>query len=467
MKRIVVVVCMILMCSGSQLLRAQESLAGDWQGTINLPGFSLGINVHFKGANDSLMATIDIPMQMAKELPLTNVRVKLPAVHFELPAGPGLAIFEGVLQKDSISGDFRQGAAAAKFSLHRSEMQKERATEAPPSYREAEVKITNGNITLAGTLTLPERGESFPAAILITGSGAQNRDEEIFGFRPFRILADHLTRNGYAVLRCDDRGVGGSTGTMTTATTADFATDVTAMMGFLQARADIKKSQIGLIGHSEGAVVASMVAAGSRDPAFVVLLSGPAMRGDSVIFEQIKTLGHLQGESEEAIQRGLALQGRVFATVRAQKGWDLLRTELLSEMRHAMESLAADQKSTITDSVLNARLDLQMKAIQTPWFAFFISHDPTADLAGIHCPVLALFGGLDQQVAPNLNAGPMKAALLKSGNTDVTVTIIPGVNHLYQKAVTGGPSEYAGLEKKFADGVLGVLSDWLAKRIKP
>jgi uncharacterized protein len=466
-KRSALLVCLVLVYSGTGLLRAQGNIAGDWQGAINLSGISLGIHVHFKGVNDSLTATIDIPMQMAKGLPLTNVRAIPPAVHFELAAGPGLAVFEGMLRGDSISGDFRQGAAAAKFSLHREAIQKEGTTIVSLPYREEEVKIVNGDITLAGTLSLPERGGPFPAAILITGSGAQNRDEEIFGFAPFKILADHLTRNGIAVLRCDDRGIGGSTGSMTTATTVDFAVDVTAMMRFLQARGDIKGSQIGLIGHSEGAVVASMVAAGSRDPAFVVFLSGPAMRGDSVILEQIRVMGRMQGEDEEAIQRGLALERRVFATVRAQKGWDALRMDLLAEMRHSMDRLPADQKAALSDSVLAGRLDLQMKAIQTPWFGFFISHDPTENLSGIRCPVLAMFGDLDKQVPPALNAEPMKRGLQKNGNPDVTVSIVPGVNHLYQKAVTGSPMEYAGLEKKFADGVLEQLSAWLTKRITP
>ncbi|HSQ76715.1 MAG TPA: alpha/beta hydrolase, partial [Bacteroidota bacterium] len=216
-------------------LFAQQRVAGDWEGAIVLPQMDLGMIVHFTGPDDSLRATIDIPVQRAMGLPLKNVRAMLPSLHFELPAGPGLAVFEGTLTGDSITGDFRQAGITAKFRLHRTSGPKPAEVVVPPPYREEEVRITNQDVTLAGTLSMPPAGGPFPAVILITGSGAQNRDEEIFGFSPFKILADHLTRHRYAVLRCDDRGIGGSTGSMSTSTTADFATDVRAMLRYLKA----------------------------------------------------------------------------------------------------------------------------------------------------------------------------------------------------------------------------------------
>ena len=444
---------------------AQERVAGEWEGAITLPGVDLGIIVHFIGQNEALQATIDIPMQMAKGLPLTNVRAALPAVHFELPAGPGIAIFEGMLAGDSIAGDFRQGSVKARFHLHKSGEAKDVAPVPPPPYLEEEVKVSNGDVILSGMLTLPRKGGPFAAAILLTGSGAQNRDEEIFGFRPFKILADHLTRNGYAVLRCDDRGVGGSTGNMSTSTGADFAQDAAAMFRFLQSRSDIGRSRIGFIGHSEGAEVAAMCAEKSPDLAFVILLAGPALPGDTVILSQIAALGRFQGETEANIGRGLALQRRVFATVREQKGWDALRGLLLDEMRRSADGLPADQKAAMTDSLLAARVDIQMNAVRTPWFAFFISHDPAQDLAGIRCPLLALFGELDQQVPPSLHMQPMSSALSKGRNPDVTLHTFTGSNHLFQKAITGNPAEYAGLEKEFAPGVLDYLTAWMKKRL--
>jgi uncharacterized protein len=469
MKTIIALVCgMVVLVSGVPTAFAQTAVAGDWEGAITLPGIDLGIAVHFTGKNDSLQATIDIPMQMAKGLPLKNVRAPLPSVHFELPAGPGLAVFEGMVAGDSITGGFQQGSVSARFHLRRSKDRKADAAAPPPPYHEEEVAIPNGTVTLAGTLSMPRTGGPFPAAILLTGSGAQNRDEEIFGFKPFQILADHLTRNGFAVLRCDDRGVGGSTGDMKTATTADFSLDALALYGFLQKRREIRASQIGLIGHSEGAETAAMTAAASKDVAFVVLLAGPAIPGDSTILSQIQSLGRSAGESEENISRGLELERNVFATVRAQKGWDELRSSLIAEMHRSMDRLPTAQKDAMQnpDSVIAARVEVQMSGLRTPWFAFFLSHDPAADLARIRCPVLALFGELDMQVSPALNAKPMSSALSASGNTDVQVVTIPGVNHLFQKAVTGSPAEYAGLEKKFSDGILDQITAWLTTRFR-
>jgi hypothetical protein len=469
MKTTISLLCgLVLLISGTPAMRAQTGMAGNWEGVIALPGMNLGIAVHFSGANDSLQATIDIPMQMAKGLSLRNVRATFPSVHFELPAGPGLAVFDGTVGGDSIAGDFRQGGVSARFSLHRTGVPNAEAVVPAPPYHEEEVVIAQGEVKLAGTLSVPQAGGPFPAAILLTGSGAQNRDEEIFGFRPFKILADHLTRNGFAVLRCDDRGVGGSTGDMKTSTTADFSQDALAMHRFLQARREIKGSQIGMIGHSEGAEVAAMTAAASKNVAFIVLLAGPAIPGDSTILSQIEVLGRSGGESDENIKHGLELERRVFATVRAQKGWDELRSMLIVEMRRSLDRTEAEKKAGIQnpDSMIAASVELQMNALRTPWFAFFISHDPAADLARIRCPVLALFGELDMQVAPSLNVQPMSSALSKSGNNDVQVVTISGANHLFQKAVTGSPAEYAGLEKKFADGVLDQLTTWLRKRFQ-
>lgn len=462
------VICLTALLLTAGNLLAQQPLAGDWEGAIMLPGVDLGIIVRFATPENSLSATIDIPMQMAKGLPLTNVRADDPAVHFELPAGPGLAIFEGVISGDSITGDFRQAGIVAKFRLRRSAVPKPSEKPAHPPYREEEVRIPSGTITLAGTLSMPPQGGPFPAVILITGSGAQNRDEEILGFAPFRILADHFTRNGFAVLRCDDRGIGGSTGDMTTSTTADFSKDVRAMLRYLQGRPEIRHAGIGLLGHSEGSHVAALTAAGSSNVAFAILLAGPAVRGDSVILSQIRTLGKAQGETDENIQNGIALQRRVFATVRDQKGWDELRAALLDEMRRSFDQLPAEQRAAMgnTDSLLAARTDMQMTAIRTPWFAFFASYDPADDLAKIRCPVLALFGELDQQVLPSLNLQPMNKALARNGNPDVTVKVVSGVNHLFQKASTGSPAEYAGLEKRFADGVLDLLTEWMKMRIR-
>jgi uncharacterized protein len=448
----------------SSNVHAQTTAAGLWDGAIVLPGVNLGIMVHLKGPDSSLKATIDIPMQLALGLPLKNVTLKNGRLRFELPAGPGLATFEGPLTGDSIAGDFRQGTIASRFHLKRVGPPDPDLTDPPVPYRSEEVKVQNGEVSLAGTLTLPPGKGPFAAVVLLTGSGAQDRDEEIFGFTPFKILADTLSRAGIAVLRCDDRGVGGSTGSMAGSTSADFAGDARAMRKFLAGRPEIDPKKIGLLGHSEGALVAAMVAAQDPGVPFIVLLAGPSIPGDSVILSQIAMLGKGQGMADEDLRRSIALERHALACAKQDAGWDELQGMLTAEMRRERESMPDDQKRGLTDSIIDVRVGLQMKSLRSPWFRSFVSHDPASDLRKVGCPVLALFAELDQQVPPSLNRGPMEEALRSAGNHKADFRILPGANHLFQQARTGSPTEYASLEKKFTGGLLPLVTDWLLSR---
>ena len=266
---------------------AQGGVIGSWDGAIIIMGSNLGISVVFETGGEGVDGRIDIPQQGAAGLALTNLRYQHPSVYFELPAGQGTAVFDGEMSGDSIGGSFTQAGYSGTFSLSRSDAPLEEPTEEeqPPPYVEEEVTFRNGDISLAGTLTLPPSGAPFPAVVMITGSGAQNRDEELFGFKPFRIIADHFTRRGIAVLRYDDRGVGGSNGNVSESTSEDFAADVLAAVGFLQAREDIAGNRIGLVGHSEGGIVAPLVAANSDAVAFIILIAGTPVTGEEILFD--------------------------------------------------------------------------------------------------------------------------------------------------------------------------------------
>jgi hypothetical protein len=302
---------------------------------------------------------------------------------------------------------------------------------------------------------------------MITGSGPQNRDEEIFGFKPFRIIADHLTRRGIAVLRYDDRGIGGSTGKFAEATTQDFADDAAAALAFLRKRNGIRRDRIGLCGHSEGAIAATIIASGSKEVGFVVLLAGPAVTGDRLIMSQIETLSRSGGATDEQIREALAHQAAVVKAVKTGQGWEEVRSGLREQMKKSMAQMPEAQRKAITDSMINSRVDLQLQSARSPWFKFFVEYDPAAALAKISCPVLALFGELDMQVPVALNKEPMQRAFQAGNNKDATTTVIPGANHLFQKAVSGLPSEYMGLKKEFAPNVLELLSNWILHREKP
>jgi uncharacterized protein len=467
--RLLKVLAVLLSISVFSPLVAQQSISGHWEGVITVMGSNLGIMIDFRTEAESLAATIDIPQQNAKGLALKNIRYTSPKIRFELPAGPGLATFDGKVKADTISGDFTQGGVVGTFYLKRGEEQKPgTVVEEMVPYKQEEVKIINGDITLAGTLTLPQSDGSHPAVVMITGSGAQNRDEEIFGFKPFRIIADHLTRNGIAVLRCDDRGVGGSTGSVNKSTADDFAGDIQAAVKFLQLRSDINPKQIGLCGHSEGGIIAPLAASRSKNIAFIILLAGTGIQGDKVILKQIESLSREGGATDEEVQRALKLQQRVYETVRSDKGWEELKAEFKTEAMLSMEKMTPEQRKAIpdVDKFVDSNIEMQLKAAQTPWFKYFIDYDPAVALAKVKCPVLALFGELDKQVPAEINKQAMEKALKKGKNKNYSLHVFPNANHLFQTAQTGSPSEYVSLKKEFIGGFLDMMTDWILKRVR-
>lgn len=452
-------------------LSLSQSPDGSWVGAISVLGTELKIMVTFATKGDSVSASIDIPQQMAIGLELRNVSWRPPKTHFELPAGPGLAVFDGTIGKDSINGDFTQAGITGTFRLERGKDVHTAAPhalpEAPPPYRVEDVTFNADSVRIAGTLTIPPEKGRHPAVVLITGSGAHNRDEEIVGFKTFRIIADYFTRHGLAVLRCDDRGVGGSTGSKTLSTTADHAEDMLSAVKFLQGRPDINPAQIGLCGHSEGGIIAPIAAAKSKDVAFVVLIAGPAVTGDKLILFQLESLMRVGGAGEEQIRKSLDQQRRLIECVRTGKGWDLIAEEFKKEIAASLDSLPPGTRRGITDSAafVNTNVDRRLSSAQTPWFRYFIEFDPVPALQRVSCPVLAIFGALDMQVPVSLNRKPMEAALANSKTKDWKVEVLPKANHLFLTAVTGSPAEYAKLEKKFVPGFLDLMTGWITKRV--
>lgn len=451
----------------SHTVTAQQ-LEGPWKGSISIMGQQLAIQVTFSPQGDSLAATIDIPQQSAMKLPLRSVRYEHPNIRFELPAGPTVASFDGTRSGDSISGRFAQAGYTGSFALIPGALTQEEPddTTAPP-YRSEEVTFKNGEGVLAGTLTLPEGGGPHPAVVLVTGSGPQNRDEEIFGFKPFRIIADHLTRAGIAVLRYDDRGVGGSTGASPDMTTKDFAADAIVAVGTLADRPDIDAARIGILGHSEGGIVAP-IAAMMPQVAFIVMLAGPAWPGDTIVMSQIETLMRAAGADSLTITRSLVTQRMIYEALRTNTGWDELRARMREEMRISLDSMPAEARAMITnvDSTIDARIEMKLSSTRTGWFRHFIDFDPFNVLRALRVPVLALFGEKDVQVPARMNMQRMKEAFKNGGVRDFTIKVIPSANHLFQVAEKGTIDEYATLPKRFAPGVLETISSWILEKTK-
>jgi uncharacterized protein len=459
--------CLVMaVCFSVWAGQAQHHLAGQWEGAITLGGFPLGIRVQFRVEADSVRGTIDIPQQMAKGLALRNVSIAAPRVHFELPAGPGVAIFDGTMRGDSIRGEFRQAGFTGKFDLVRKH-------DIPLPYRVEEVKFFSGKVTLAGTMTLPVGPGPWPAILLIAGSGALDRDEEVFGFPVFRTLSDSLTRRGFGVLRYDKRGTGSSTGDLMSCTVYDLAADALAGIRFLKSRRDIDTSRISVLGHSEGSAVAMIVASRDRAVAAVVVLGGAAVRGDKVILDQMERIEAARGASRSDIERNLEIERSVFASLESGNGLDsltvILEAVYRQELEQQMSGLTPDQQRDLpsADSLARRRVGAELSAMRSAWYRQFLKFDPAEVIGNVSCPVLALFGGKDLQVSADLNRAPMEAALRKGGNRHSRVVVVPGANHLFQEARTGLPAEYGMLKKEFGAGLTGRIVDWLNEELAP
>jgi pimeloyl-ACP methyl ester carboxylesterase len=439
---------------------SDAKLAGLWEGPLKVGAVELRLGFAITAKPDgSLTATMDSIDQGAKDIPIDKVDLADKKLTLELPKLK--ASFTGTIAADgtTIKGEWKQGGLTLPLELMRVEkfstVRRPQTPKKPYSYEEEEVTVENkgAGVKLAGTLTKPKGQGPFRAAILITGSGPQDRDETLFGHKPFLLLADYLTRKGIAVLRCDDRGVDKSTGEHDKATSADFATDVRAQVAFLKERADIK--DIGLIGHSEGGLIAPMVAAGNPDVAFIVLLAGTGVAGEELLLMQGQALLKAAKADEKSLKWQYDLQTRLFKLIKDGASDKQLTTALddaLKEIPNDVHKMLGDQASAQFSKLLT-----------TPWLRFFLRHDPRNDLRKVHCPVLALNGEKDTQVPPKENLGQIEKALKAAGNKNVTIREFPDLNHLFQNCKTGLPGEYGKIEETMAPVVLEAIGDWIGK----
>jgi pimeloyl-ACP methyl ester carboxylesterase len=335
------------------------------------------------------------------------------------------------------------------------------ASQTPAPYRSEPLRVTNGPVTLSGTLTIPNGPGPFPAVVLITGSGGQNRDEEVVGFKVFGVLADHLTRSGVAVYRHDDRGIGESTGRLGTSTTADFAGDALAGLARLAAMPEIDPARIGLLGHSEGAAAAAMAASTSPAVKFIVMLAGPGIPGHLVTRRQATDAARAMGATGDAVTRIDREYRAVTEALRDGATADALVTAVKNLITAQVEAQPAAQRAVVGDipAFVEKSYRQGVATFTSPWMKFFMTFDPADALRKVTVPVFGAFGGLDTQVLPELNEGPVRQAL--TGHSRATIKVYPEANHLFQRAKTGLVSEYAALDKAFLPGLLDDVTTWI------
>lgn len=331
------------------------------------------------------------------------------------------------------------------------------------TFSERDVTFNNDSIKLAGTLSIPNGEVPFPGVVLLTGSGPENRDEEVYGFKIFKVIADHLATNGIAVLRFDDRGVGESGGEYQGANTLDFADDAIAAFKFLEKQAEIDKSKSGMLGHSEGGIIATLANKKLEGVDFIVFMASTAVSGDKIINYQIKAYSEKEGLSDEMINQTLLVQNMAYEAARRDSGFEAVEEEIKKMTLQEVENMSEEERKYISDPEQYAKYKARMTMMQvkTPWFKFFTSYDPAKDIEDIKCPVLVLFGGKDKQVPVELNKEPMENALMADGLKNFKTVVFPDANHLFQKAETGMYDEYTKLPKVFVDGFLETISTWI------
>ena len=449
---------------GTTLSKAQD-ITGDWHGVLKVQGMELRLVFHIANEGRHFSATLDSPDQNAHGIQASQVQYE--DAHLSITIASLGAKYEGKPEESNrIVGTFSQGGQSFPLDLHRNEVKKQtlhrpqEPTKPYPYYAE-EVSFSSegGKIKLAGTLTLPQEQGVFPAVILITGSGPQNRDEEFMTHKPFLVLADHLSRNGIAVLRYDDRGFASSTGDFTSATSLDFAEDVKSAIEYLKTRHEIDKSQIGLIGHSEGGLIAPIVATQSEDVSFLVMLAGPGVPGDQILLEQTELIGKTMGAGEVEIGREQRLAKQIFQIVKQSEN----PAETESQLREFLERVFEENPELAASSGMDKESFINRQVAQgvRPWFKYFLQYDPAVSLRKVQCPVLALNGEKDVQVSPN-NLTLIQKALAEGGNKNVTIREFPGMNHLFQECETGAMAEYARIEQTFSPIALTEISNWIS-----
>ncbi|MDR2122690.1 MAG: alpha/beta fold hydrolase [Flavobacteriaceae bacterium] len=458
------ILCLAFMTSWGQ------DITGDWNGVLEVKGFQLRLIFHIHKSGDSYSATMESPDQNAKGIPVTSINFEPPTLKLSV-SNAGIE-YEGTAGADgNITGTFRQRGQSFPLNLTRApvekkELRRPQEPAKPYPYLEEEVSFENreAGIRLAGTLTLPKKEGRFPAVVLISGSGAQNRDEELLGHKPFLIIADYLTRNGIAVLRFDDRGTAASTGDFKKATTADFSTDVEAAVKYLLTRKEINQKQIGLIGHSEGGNIAPMVAARSKDIAFIVLLAGTGIPGDKLILLQTEAIRRASGVSEEYLQEEISFSRSIHDLILQSTGKEDFQTVAPARIKELIAKYPAVKPANVSEDVF---IDSQIQNLTNNWIwlQYMLKHNPAVDLEKVKCPVLALNGEKDLQVPAKINLEAIRTALLKGGNKKVTIIALPGLNHLFQESETGLRSEYGTIEQTFSPIALQEILKWITAQI--
>lgn len=474
MKKISALLFCFLLAS---LVNAQKNIEGTWAGKLTVPGGSLRLMVHLKNEGTTYSATLDSPDQGAKGIPFGDVKIDGDSLQLNLPAAN--AKYIGTFTSDStISGQWVQGMSLP-LDLKRipeggvTEERKRPQTPKPPfPYDSKDVVYSNRDksIQFGATITKPKGSGPFPAVLLISGSGPQNRDEELFGHKPFAVLADDLTKRGYLVLRVDDRGVGQTTGDFKSATSKDFADDAMAGLDYLKSLPEVDQTKMGLLGHSEGGMIAEMIAAQRKDLDFVILLAAPGEKIIDLMVNQNRAVLQSNGVNKETADAYVALYkplALVLSSGGDAKALKIAAKQIVANwLKQTPKEIVLATTGIKDEQSEDAFINEFYKTVSQPWFRYFLQYDPAAYVKKIGAKVLALNGDKDIQVLAKTNLAGLKAALQKSPSKTYEVKELKGLNHLFQQCQKCTVGEYGQLEETIAPEVLQAIGEWLVKNVK-
>ena len=461
-KKTILLVLVLLISIASSAWSNTQDILGSWMGTLHVADQELHIAYTIELDQDgSLIAFMHSVDEVVFDIPVDEI-------HYEdhqltMISEAVLVTYEGrlVIGRSSVHFDGQWLQAGQTLDLDLRPVgeiprpNRPQNPQPPFPYEQQEVVFENipAGIQLSGTLTIPQGSGPFPVLITISGSGQQDRDSTMFEHKPFWVMADYFAKLGIAVLRYDDRGVGGSTDLETEATTADLAGDVIAAVSFLLDHPDIDPNRIGLIGHSEGGMIAPMVATQIEDIALIVLLAGPGVPGSKILLDQNEDIYRANGAPESVIQTRLTYLRRVYQILQDNPDDEVAR-EKIKQASIQIYGLVSSQEE----------LDIEAEAWTSPWIRFFVLYDPGPTLSQVTCPILALFCELDIQVDANENMPVMEYILSRAGHTDYLVHELPELNHLFQTAQTGVIEEYGQIEETFSPAALDLIGAWISER---
>ena len=453
-----------------------QQIAGSWQGNLIAGPQKLKVVFHVsRDSSNGYRSSFDSPDQGAFGIPCSETNMKADSLEMLIQSihGGYRGKWDG---QNKINGYFFQVGHNFPMELSRAPdtvvtLIRPQTPKPPFPYHSEDIEYDNhaNGIHYAGTLTYPNNGGPFPAVLLITGSGQEDRDESIFGHKPFAVIADFLTRRGFAVLRVDDRQIGKSTGDLSKATTLDFSKDVETSLAELQKRKEIDPNKIGLIGHSEGGLIAAMVAAENPKVRFIILLAGPGLKGVDLLALQTKAIDLSMGVPADMVTAETELKSQIIkalissgdTSIQFKNAWDSFLIWKKNTKPEIVSTMGLNADPTARDFIRSFQ-----EGLNKPWMLYFLQTDPADYIVKLKCKVLALNGSKDIQVVADPNLAAIDSALKKSGVRVYSTQKLPGLNHLFQHCKTCTIQEYGQLEETFSPEALQIMGDWLDKNVK-